>query len=136
MADKTAKKLPAHKNPAMMFKAGQPSANPNGRPKGSRNKLGEAFVQDMLADWQKNGVAVIEAVRVDKPDVYLKVVAGILPKELNLRVGEFDDLSDDDLARELAAIAAQLAATGGKDSARSAEALANIGGAIKSDKVH
>jgi hypothetical protein len=27
------------------------SGNPNGRPKGSRNKLGEAFVADLLAVW-------------------------------------------------------------------------------------
>jgi hypothetical protein len=83
-----------------------------GRPKGARNKLGEAFLQDMLADWEAHGVAAIEAVRDEKPDAYLKVVASILPKELNLRVSEFDDLTDDQLARQLAAIAAQLANAG------------------------
>lgn len=83
-----------------------------GRPKGARNKLGEAFLQDMLADWEAHGVAAIEVVRAEKPDAYLKVVASILPKELNLRVSEFDDLTDDQLARQLAAIAAQLANAG------------------------
>ena len=39
MADKTAKKQPAHLNPEVQFKPGQ-SGNPAGRPKGSRNKLG------------------------------------------------------------------------------------------------
>src|SRR5258706_14779714 len=28
------------------------SANPKGRPKGSRNKLGEAFLSDLQADWE------------------------------------------------------------------------------------
>lgn len=92
---------------ATQFKPGNP-----GRPKGARNKLGEEFLQDMLADWTENGKAVIEAVRADKPDQYLKVVASILPKEMNLRVNDFDDLTDDQLARQLAAIASQLARAG------------------------
>ena len=89
------------------FKPGNP-----GRPKGARNKLGEAFLQDMLADWQENGVAAIEAVRSEKPDAYLKVVASVLPKEMNIKVSEFDDLTDDQLARQLASIASQLARAG------------------------
>jgi DNA-directed RNA polymerase len=83
-----------------------------GRTKGARNKLGEAFVADLLADWEENGAAVIEAVRTDKPDQYLKVVASILPKELNVKVSELDELSDEQLERQLASIVAQLAATG------------------------
>lgn len=66
----------------------------------------------MLSDWEENGKAVIEAVRVEKPDQYLKVVASILPKELNVKVNELDDLTDEQLARQLRAIAAQLAAAG------------------------
>lgn len=83
-----------------------------GRPKGARNKLGEAFLADMLADWEEHGPAVIAEVRADKPDQYLKVVASILPKELNVRVNDFDDLTDEQLARQLAAIASQLAGAG------------------------
>lgn len=111
MVDNTAKKLPAHKDPEKQFKPGQ-VANPAGRPKGARNKLGEAFLQDMLADWEEHGKEVIEAVRVDKPDQYLKVVASVLPKELNVKVSELDELTDDQLARQLAHIGAQLAAAG------------------------
>lgn len=83
-----------------------------GRPKGARNKLGEEFLQDMLSDWKEHGVAVIQAVRAEKPDQYLKVVASVLPKELNVKVSELDDLTDDQLARQLAAIASQLANAG------------------------
>lgn len=54
-----------------------------GRPKGARSKLGEAFLESMYADFQKHGVSVIEAVRTEKPDQYLKVVASILPKEID-----------------------------------------------------
>lgn len=83
-----------------------------GRPKGARSKLGEAFVQDMLADWSENGVAVIQSVRTEDPVQYLKVVAGILPKEMNIKVSELDELTDEQLVRQLASIAAQLAASG------------------------
>lgn len=89
------------------FKAGNP-----GRPKGARNKLGEAFICDLLDDWEVHGKSVIETVRDEKPDVYLRTVASILPKELNVKVSELDELSDDQLQRQLAHIVAQLAATG------------------------
>lgn len=63
------------------FKPGQ-SGNPAGRKPGSRNKLGEAFIEAMYADFQKHGVEAIVKVRDEKPDQYLKVVASILPKEI------------------------------------------------------
>lgn len=86
--------------------------NPAGRPKGSRNKLGEAFLADMLADWEDNGVQVIAKVRTEKPDQYLKVVASILPQQLNVKVSEVDELTDEQLTRQLAAVVASLAAAG------------------------
>jgi len=61
------------------FKPGNP-----GRPKGARSKLGTAFVEAMLKDFEAHGVEVVEAVRLDKPDQYLKVIASILPKEFDL----------------------------------------------------
>lgn len=53
-----------------------------GRPPGSRNKLGEAFLCAMYEDFRQHGVEVIQTVRTEKPDQYLKVVASILPKEI------------------------------------------------------
>lgn len=55
-----------------------------GRPKGARAKLGEAFLQAMQDSFANKGAETIEKVRVEKPDQYLKVVASILPKELEL----------------------------------------------------
>ena len=83
-----------------------------GRKKGSRNKLGEAFCDDVYAEWQEHGRQALIDMREEKPGDFVKVVAGILPKEMNLRVGEFDELTDDQLARQLASIASQLARAG------------------------
>lgn len=107
-----------------------------GRPKGARNKLGEAFLEDMFADWKENGAAAIKATRETKPEVYLKVVASILPRELNLRVGQFEDMTDDELARELASIASQLAGAGVGAGAGIAAALGDGGRKGKPAKVH
>lgn len=70
-----------------------------GRKKGSRNKLGEAFVDDLYADWQEHGVDTIAKVRVEKPDAYLKVVASLLPKNVNVNVRPLEEMTDDQLRR-------------------------------------
>lgn len=75
--------------------------NKGGRPKGSRHKLGEAFLQDMLNDWKANGVNAIEKVREQKPEQYLKVVASILPKDINVNVNEFEDATTDELIEQI-----------------------------------
>ena len=41
--------------------------NPKGRPKGSRNQLGEDFISALQADFKEHGTEVIAAVRADRP---------------------------------------------------------------------
>lgn len=52
-----------------------------GRPKGSRNQLGEAFLADLYADWRKHGASTVIAVREQWPADYLKVVASLVRHE-------------------------------------------------------
>ncbi|WP_082545854.1 MULTISPECIES: hypothetical protein [unclassified Sphingomonas] len=83
-----------------------------GRPKGARQKIVGVFFEDLLASWEAHGPETIETVRVQRPQDYLKVVASILPKELNIKVSELDELTDDQVAGQLSRVIAQLAAAG------------------------
>ena len=62
------------------------SGNPAGRPKGSRNKLGEEFITEIYNDCCEHGAAALKKVRENRPEVYVKVVASLLPREIEARV--------------------------------------------------
>lgn len=107
-----------------------------GRPKGARNKLGEAFLEALNDDFQQHGVAAIQVVRAEKPDQYLKVIASLLPKDHNININNADDLSDAELAERIRALATQLAPflPGGTGSAD--EATGGTESAILTPRVH
>ena len=90
-AENTGKRQPPE---GRRFEPGNP-----GRPKGSRNKLGEDFIAALHDDFEQHGIAAIQAVRKDKPDAYIKVIASILPKEL--KVTTENDLTDDQLIERI-----------------------------------
>lgn len=75
--------------------------NGGGRPRGSRNKLGEAFLEAMARDFDEGGIEAIKRVRMEDPSAYLRVVASTLPKEMRLESAPLAELSDDELARLL-----------------------------------
>jgi hypothetical protein len=54
-----------------------------GRQRGSRNKLAEAFITDLHEEWEKRGKGCLERVARDDPVQFMKVVASILPRELD-----------------------------------------------------
>jgi hypothetical protein len=66
-----------------------------GRPKGSRNKLGEQFIADLADVWQKHGVTALEQCAIEEPAQFCRVVASLLPKqaELNVDVSVMHDVS-------------------------------------------
>jgi hypothetical protein len=78
------------------FKKGE-----GGRKAGSRNKLGEDFINALAEDFAKHGAAVIAKVRPEKSDAYLKVVASLLPKDVNLNVNKYENLTDKELVLRL-----------------------------------
>ena len=74
-----------HRNLKEPWKPGR-SGNPKGRPTGARNRLGTQFLEALEADFNKHGAQAIEQVRQKKPEVYMRVVADLLPKEANINV--------------------------------------------------
>jgi hypothetical protein len=69
------------------WQAGQ-SGNPNGRPKGTKDAITKAFVDDVTEDWGKNGPAALIAAREKNPGEYCRMVASLLPKDQNLKVDD------------------------------------------------
>lgn len=78
------------------FKPGNP-----GRPKGARNKLGEQFIEDLLVSWEANGPAAIQKVIDTKPEQYLKVVASLMPKDLNVNINSTEQMTDEQLVQRI-----------------------------------
>jgi hypothetical protein len=78
------------------------SGNPTGRPKGARNKLSEAFLGALADDFDEHGETVIQKVREERPHDYLKIVATVLPKRMEIEEQRIqrraEDLTDDELA--------------------------------------
>jgi hypothetical protein len=77
-----------------------------GRPLGSRNKLAQRFLEDVFKQWKKHGVEVLERVIHDDPTAFMKVVATILPKEidstLSMNLSVFHEVEDFNEAFEFA----------------------------------
>jgi hypothetical protein len=71
----------------------------------AREALGETFARDLWASWKKHGAAALEQVRADKPDLYVKLVTAMLPKDGLHKTAELDDLDDATLDRRIAALA-------------------------------
>ena len=69
------------------FQPGQ-SGNPKGRPVGSKNKLGENFLHALADNFEKHGKEAIERVCKDSPGEYLRIIAGLMPKELLLEINQ------------------------------------------------
>lgn len=101
-----------NRDEAGKFKPGA-KAGP-GRPKGARNRLGEAFLSALADDFETHGIAAIQEVRENKPSDYLKVCASILPKEFNVRVDPLEEMTDDQLRARLDQLDADIAALGGE----------------------
>ena len=75
-----------------------PDNPPRGRPKGSRHKLSEDYFKALAEDFENHGKDAIERMREDRPGDYIRVIASLVPKDLNLNVNEYDHLTDEQLA--------------------------------------
>jgi len=55
-----------------------------GRGIGARNKLSEAFLQDLHKTWLKRGRKVLDQVAQQHPETFLRVCATVLPKAMEI----------------------------------------------------
>ena len=86
-----------------------------GRPVGARNKLGEAFIQALHESFVAQGADAIQRVIDDKPEQYLKVIASLLPKDVNLNVNNEIEMTDDELRERIRALSETIAPFLGRD---------------------
>ena len=77
-----------------------------GRKIGSRVKLSDDFLRDLHKQWEKSGSEALARVATEFPAVFVKVVASILPKQLdetlNVNIGLFQQVEDFNSAYKLA----------------------------------
>ena len=64
------------------FQPGHPGGP--GRPKNSRNRLSTKFLDALAKDFEEHGEGVLKIVRAEDPSGYLRVVASLMPKELDI----------------------------------------------------
>jgi hypothetical protein len=57
------------------------TGNPRGRPTASRDRLGEAFIRDLVAHYEQHGVDAIHRIWAQDPAAYLALVARLVPKD-------------------------------------------------------
>ena len=92
--------ITGNKQASTWFKPGQ-SGNAAGRPKGARSRLQENFLAVLANDFKENGEAAIQKMRQERPSEYVKCIASLMPRQLELD-RPMQEMTDDELAAEIA----------------------------------
>lgn len=97
-------------NPANLLPPFQPgqSPNPGGKPVGARNRLTAAFLNALAKDFDDHGAAAIKECRETKPEAYIKAIAALCPKEVEIK-NPLQELKDDELLTAVRALEGFLA---------------------------
>lgn len=88
------------------FKPGQ-SGNPGGRP-ASRNRLTAHFLNTLADDFEEHGKEAIKNCREQNPTGYVKAIAALCPKEIELK-RPLEEMADAELITALNALTSFLA---------------------------
>jgi hypothetical protein len=62
------------------------SGNPAGRPKGSKQRLATAFIDDLSLAWQEHGAEALRQTATKKPWELVRCVALLLPRDVAVDV--------------------------------------------------
>jgi hypothetical protein len=103
---------------APRFKPGQ-SGNPGGKPVGARNRITALFLNTLAADFEEHGAKAIQECREHDPGTYVKVVASLLPKEVDLGINRLEEMSTSDIIAAVSALSGYLAASEAADGTES-----------------
>jgi UTP:GlnB (protein PII) uridylyltransferase len=79
-----------------LFEPGR-SGNPSGRPNGARNKIATTFLEALAEDFAEHGAAAIKIMRIERPADYVRVIASLMPRELEITSTQLTEVSDDEL---------------------------------------
>jgi hypothetical protein len=79
------------------FVKGQARLPGAGRAKGVKNRLSHKFLEDLAAQWEVSGPAALKIMAVEDPSNFVRVVASLLPKELEITETHLMQIADDEL---------------------------------------
>jgi hypothetical protein len=94
-----------------LFNKGQPKTG--GRAKGVKNRLSHAFLTALVEDFEKHGIEAIKICRVEKPNEYVRLIAHLMPKELEITDNRLHDITDNELIAYIEYAQRQLASRAG-----------------------
>lgn len=67
------------------------SGNPIGRQVGIRTRITEALLRDLEVGWREDGPAAIKKMATEHPSDFVKVMASLLPRDINITSDAFVD---------------------------------------------
>jgi hypothetical protein len=65
----------------------------------ARRRVNDAFLRDLIRDWEAHGAEVLAQVRREQPGTYMKVMAMLMPKEMKVETAHttISSLTDEQL---------------------------------------
>lgn len=98
------------------------SPNPGGKPVRARNKINARFLNDLLKEWETTGARALKECSKKDPATFIRVVASLQPKEIEI-IKPLEDIPDEQLDAAVLAVRAILAAqNSGSDESRPGQA--------------
>lgn len=94
-----------------------------GRARGVKNRLSQAFMTALVEDFEQHGAEAIKICRVEKPNEYLRVIAHLMPKELEISHNTLTEIDDTELAGFIEYIRVQLGGRLERAAGREAETI-------------
>src|SRR6516164_4132360 len=99
---------------AMTFKQGL-SGNPHGNRHHTRHLLNQEFMQALLLHFRQHGKKAIEKVARNQPAVYVKILALLVPREMQIeQTNRIKQMTDEEIEQAIEAIQTMLAARAGE----------------------